>query len=194
MKAINNLLTVAVVALGLASATCLAAQQGASSGGKQGQSEGSPGAGAGNAGDQGAQNGGDQGQSGEAPGANENAGGQGEVNSENKGRPPEFARPALPEDVKKLFTDLETQRKTFTDTQKELAKQMKDASAEQREVLRDKMKENRETFKETQRALREDIRDRLAEMRKEFANNRDKVLEEAKEQAKERKGNRKGSD
>lgn len=118
-------------------------------------------------------------------------------NNGNNGKgpkPPAFARPALPDDVKAMFKLLEQQRETFIAGQKELAKKMKDASAEQREALRDKLRENREEFKQKQSALREDIRERLSELRKEFVNNRDKVLNEAKEHAKERKGNRKGSD
>jgi uncharacterized membrane protein len=145
MRAINHLLTVAVVALGVASATSFAAETTIQK-------------------------------------------------NENKGRPPAFARPALPDEVKNLFTKLETQRETFVTAQKELAKQWKDASTEEREALREKMRENRQNFKDTQRTLREDIRERLAGLRKDFVNNRDKVLDEAKEQTKERKGNRKGND
>lgn len=101
---------------------------------------------------------------------------------------PDHARPNLHDEVKKVLDELAQARKAFATEQKELMKKLRDASAEEREQIKEDMKTNREDFIESQKALREEIRGRLKEISTEFANQRDGMLDAAKEGGKRGRG------
>jgi hypothetical protein len=105
-----------------------------------------------------------------------------------KQSPPQHARPSVPEDVQKKIMLLRTQRESYLAGQKQLMKDWKTSSAEERKQLREEMKQNQQEFLADQRALRQEIRDRLEEMRTEFRNSRNQILDEAKEKTKDRRG------
>ena len=71
----------------------------------------------------------------------------------------------LPEDLRKLVDQFRTQAQTFVASQKELAQQLRGATAEQKETLKEQLKTNREKFLEDTAQLRADIRERVKELR-----------------------------
>lgn len=71
----------------------------------------------------------------------------------------------LPEDLQKLVDQFRTQAQTFVASQKELAQQLKGATAEQKETIKEQLKTNREKFLEDTAQLRADIRERVKELR-----------------------------
>jgi hypothetical protein len=94
----------------------------------------------------------------------------------------------LPEDLKAM---IEAYRQAVTDfraKQAELIKQLRDATTEERAALKEQLKENREAFREAQKELQQDILARLQELRAQFKNQRDQLIEAAKEQGKKRRG------
>ena len=111
---------------------------------------------------------------------------------ENKGRPPQHARPNVPKAVQDLITQLQQARADFIANQKRLGQELKGKSAEEREKLRAVIQANREALLEKMRDLRIDIKESLADIRENFANNRDRALDAAKEKAKDKARERKG--
>jgi hypothetical protein len=71
----------------------------------------------------------------------------------------------LPEDLQKLVDQFRTQARTFVASQKELAQQLKGATAEQKETIKEQLKSNREKLLEDTAQLRADIRERVKELR-----------------------------
>jgi gas vesicle protein len=71
----------------------------------------------------------------------------------------------LPEDLQKLVDQFKAQAQTFVSSQKEIAQQLKGATAEQKETLKEQLKTNREKFLEDTKQLRADIRERVKELK-----------------------------
>jgi hypothetical protein len=71
----------------------------------------------------------------------------------------------LPEDLRKLVDQFRTQARTFVASQKELAQQLKGATAEQKETIKEQLKSNHEKLLEDTAQLRADIRERVKELR-----------------------------
>jgi DNA repair exonuclease SbcCD ATPase subunit len=101
---------------------------------------------------------------------------------ENRPVPPERPLPpGIPDDVKKMIEEARKAAQDFATSQRDLVQQLRDAAQEEREEIRAQMKANLETFKEAQKSRVEDIKKRLVELRQEFRNNRDRVLDAARE-------------
>jgi len=115
-----------------------------------------------------------------------------EAKAEKLAKASESARAILPEDVQKKILQLKSQRDTYQVEQKQLMKQWKDASQEERDNLREELKKNRQEFLADQRAMRQEIRTRLDELRQEFRNSRDQMLDDAKEKTRDGKRGRDG--
>jgi len=93
------------------------------------------------------------------------------------GRP---ERPRLPDNVKALVDKFQQDREGFLDQQKQLAKQLKEATDEQRAAIRDQMRENLEKWREAQKELRAELQNRIAEMKSELQD-RGRVIGSAKD-------------
>lgn len=87
----------------------------------------------------------------------------------NLGIPPKME---LPEDLRKLVEQFRTQADAFATAQKELAKQIRGATAEEKEALKEQLKANREKFLEDTKQLRTDIRERVKELRDSLKDSR----------------------
>ncbi len=94
----------------------------------------------------------------------------------------------LPEDLQKLVDQFRTEAKTFAETQKELAQQLKGATAEQKETLKEQLKANRETFLESTKQLRADIRERVKELKATLQESRPVDAGAAERRGKGRRG------
>lgn len=75
------------------------------------------------------------------------------------------AKLELPADLKVLVEQFRAQAEAFVTAQKELAKQLKGSTAEQKEQLKEQLKTNREKFLEDTAQLRADIRERVKELK-----------------------------
>jgi gas vesicle protein len=71
----------------------------------------------------------------------------------------------LPEDLQKLVDQFKAQAQTFVTSQKDLAQQLRGATAEQKDALKEQLKTNREKFLEDTKQLRADIRERVKELK-----------------------------
>jgi hypothetical protein len=96
-------------------------------------------------------------------------------------------KPALPDDVKKLIDASKQARETFLSEQKDLIAKLKSATQDERAKIREDLAKNREDFLAQQKELREQIHDRLKEIRAEFKDNRDKVIDQARNNGKSRR-------
>lgn len=75
------------------------------------------------------------------------------------------SRLELPADLKALVEQFRAQAEAFVTAQKELARQLKGSTVEQKEQLKEQLKTNREKFLEDTAQLRADIRERVKELK-----------------------------
>ena len=91
-------------------------------------------------------------------------------------RPERPDRPQLPPEIRRLLAVFEKARDTYLEKQKELLKQLKDATEEQKAALREQLKENQDKFAK----IRAELRERLKELRDQLPKHRD-AIDAAKE-------------
>lgn len=94
--------------------------------------------------------------------------------------PPRPPRPDLPADVKALIDKFEATRQQYLDQEKELTKQIRDATAEQRDKIREQQKAVRDAWLEQTKELRKEIAQRIEELRGKLKDQRP-VIDQAKE-------------
>ena len=98
------------------------------------------------------------------------------VRPERPERPERPDRPQLPPEIRRLLAVFEKARDTYLEKQKELLKQLKDATEEQKAALREQLKENQDKFAK----IRAELRERLKELRDQLPKHRD-AIDAAKE-------------
>jgi hypothetical protein len=99
---------------------------------------------------------------------------------EHAERPNPPNRPATPGTVKDLVKDFQAAREAYLAQQKELRRQLNEATAEQREAIREKLKENLAAWLEVQRARVQELREQIRET-KQAIQGYDKVIDAAQE-------------
>lgn len=105
-----------------------------------------------------------------------------------KGKPEKPARPdnpALPTEVKSLVTSFQNAREMYLNQQKELRRQLKEATDEQREAIRGQMRESLERWKEQHQQFVKDVKDRAKEMKDHLQPDLGRVIDQG---AKENNG------
>ena len=100
---------------------------------------------------------------------------------------PVLDRPALPAEVAALIAEFEKQRDAYLQAQRDLLKQLKGATDEERARIREQLKAQREAWLEQTKAIREDIRKKMEELRDKLPNRKD-----IKDNLTPRPGNRPG--
>ncbi|MBI5772450.1 MAG: hypothetical protein HZA89_01755 [Verrucomicrobia bacterium] len=96
-------------------------------------------------------------------------------------RPDGVERPTLPAEVKALMEKFETAREEFMKEQREIEKQLKGATEEEREKIREQLKTKREEWLEKTKELREEIKKRIDELKDDKLKDRPQVLDAAKQ-------------
>ncbi len=82
----------------------------------------------------------------------------------------------LPEALKKLVEQYRTDSESFLASQKDLLKQLKGATAEEKAKIKDTLKANREKFLTDHKELITEIRQQIADIKKDLKNH-DKAVE-----------------
>jgi len=96
-----------------------------------------------------------------------------------------------PDALKKMIHRLEEARHAYLERQKELLKQARNATDEEKEAIRDQLKDNREGFLERTQTLRREIHQRVHELRDKLKDRReviDAARDDKREQTRERRG------
>ena len=97
----------------------------------------------------------------------------------------------LREELQEAIEEAKTARAAFVEAQKKLLEQWKEATtAEARQELRDQMRQALEKFREDQKANIQDIKETLKQIREQFADKRNELIDQARERARDQKGNR----
>lgn len=81
-------------------------------------------------------------------------------------------RAKVPEDMKQLVNEFRKQAESYVEQRKELQKQIKGASAEDRERIKDQLKATRQLFLDQTRDIRNDIAERIKELKTTIKENR----------------------
>jgi len=95
-------------------------------------------------------------------------------------RPDRPDRPVAPE-LREHLDRIKEVRERYLNRQRELRKEMHDATDEQRDELRDQVKENRERWIEFQRELRDRVRDRAKDIREHLNTDLREVVDRAQD-------------
>ena len=96
----------------------------------------------------------------------------------------------LPTDIKDMIAKFEKDREAYLQQQKDLLKQLKGATDEERDKIREQLGDSRDKWLDQAKSLREEIRSRIAELRDKLPHHGD-ILDAAKEHVdgnKKRKG------
>ena len=81
-------------------------------------------------------------------------------------------RAKVPEDMKQLVTEFRKQAETYVERRKELLKQIKGASTEDRDRIKEQLKNNRQLFLDQTRDIRSEISERIKELKTTIKENR----------------------
>ena len=96
-----------------------------------------------------------------------------------------------PDALKKMIDRLQDARKAYHDRQKDLLKEAKGATDEEKDAIRDQLKDNRETFLDRTQDLRRQVHKRIHELRDKLTDRKeviDAARDENREEVKERRG------
>ncbi|MBN9691885.1 MAG: hypothetical protein J0M24_16715 [Verrucomicrobia bacterium] len=88
---------------------------------------------------------------------------------------PEIKLPAgttIPADVKGLVETFQAQAQEYIKQQRELAKQAKGASKDEKQRLLDQIKSNRKNFLDQTKEIRNDIKERIKELKRDISESR----------------------
>jgi len=94
----------------------------------------------------------------------------------------------IPENLKELVKEAKEAAVEFTEKQNNLLQQMKNATETQREQLREQLREASNTFRGEQKQRVQEMKAQMVQLREQFRDNRDQVIEAAKEQGKTARG------
>lgn len=81
-------------------------------------------------------------------------------------------RAKVPEDMKQLVTEFRKQAESYVERRKELLKQIKGASTEDRERIKEQLRVTRQSFLDQTRDIRSDIAERIKELKTTIKENR----------------------
>lgn len=96
-----------------------------------------------------------------------------------------------PDALKKMIDRLHDARKAYHDRQKDLVKEAKGATDDEKDAIRDQLKDNRETFLDRTQTLRREVHKRVHELRDKLTDRKeviDAARDENRDEAKERRG------
>jgi hypothetical protein len=97
-------------------------------------------------------------------------------------RPDRPERMSLPQDIRDRVQSFERRREAYLAEQKELARQLRGASDEDRQRIRDLIRDRREAWLEEAKKFREEARKRLDELKRELPRYQE-ALDAARERA-----------
>jgi hypothetical protein len=104
-------------------------------------------------------------------------------------RPTRPDKPELPAEIKQLIDEFQKARESFLADQRDLAKQIRGATADERETLREQLKANREEWLDKQKELREEIKAAIQRLKETLPSHKD-LIDQAKEKANDHKRGR----
>jgi len=105
----------------------------------------------------------------------------------NRPAPPR-PEPVIPQNLMELVKEAKEAAVEFTEKQNNLLQQMKNATDTQREQLREQLREASNTFRGEQKQRVQEMKAQMLQLREQFRDNRDQVIEAAKEQGKTARG------
>ena len=91
-------------------------------------------------------------------------------------------------EMRQLIQRFTYEREKYLIEQKQLMKQLREATDQQRDRIRDQIRERLQEWREQQCELRDRIRERMQEMKNQLQEEMQRVVEQAREQEQNRRG------